>query len=188
MKRLFIGVPVICKNAEAIVNDWHAICLQNNNSLVWTKSSNWHITLVFLGAYPEEVILQLIPIINEVFDNFKAYYAQLNGVGVFPDKRKPNVLWIGLLCNQTLYQAYVKLIELLQKNNFLFDPKPLKPHLTVARIKYLANRPNINELLDQYKDFNFGPVYIDRITLFESLSTADGVKYVPLYEKMMDIT
>jgi len=186
MKRLFIGIPIAGDNAQLVVSEWHDYFSFNSNRLAWTKPSNWHITLVFLGSYPESDIDQLNLIINEAFNDSKAYQTQLNGVGVFPDKRKPNVLWLGLQNIHPLEDSYEKLVHLLQKNNFIFDQKPLRPHLTVARIKVLSNRISFNELLDQYKDFNFGQTEIDRVVLYESISTTDGVVYIPLYEKVID--
>ena len=186
MKRLFIGLPITCENAVKIVNNW-----QTNtglNRLVWTKPSNWHITLVFLGTYAESAIPQINLIIEEAFKDFKAYTSYLRGVGIFPDHRKPNVVWIGLNTKQILNYGYDNLIGLLKQNNFIFDQKPFKPHLTVARIKYLPDHDFLNELLVKYKDFNFGQVVIDRIILYESVSTVNGVMYIPLYVKKVEFS
>ncbi|HEY3371306.1 MAG TPA: 2'-5' RNA ligase family protein, partial [Prolixibacteraceae bacterium] len=75
--------------------------------------------------------------------------------------------------------------DLLLKNGFLFDPKPLKPHLTLARIKSLTDRSPLDRLLNDYQLFNFGTVDVNRVTLFESHSSSSGVIYEPLYEKWL---
>lgn len=185
MKRLFIGVPIQCKKAQGLVDRWQTDRLLNRNGLAWTKASNWHITLVFIGSCPEEAVDRLSALIHQAFDHTCAFTSALRGVGVFPDKRKPKVLWMGLDNLQPLLPAYQQLVDLLQRNDFAFDPKPLKPHLTLARVKQLADRSSLVGLLEQYRDTFVDPVFIDRITLFESVPTSQGVRYVPLNEKML---
>lgn len=185
MKRLFIGVPIRSEKAIQAATNWQVDHLLNQNRLVWTKASNWHITLVFLGACPEEVISNLSDLINQAFEHSRAFSSSLHGVGVFPEKRKPNVLWMGLDSLQPLLPAYHQLVDLLRKNDFAFDSKPLKPHLTLARVKHLANRSSLDSLLKEFGDTHFESVLIDRVTLFESVSTSQGVRYDPLYEKIL---
>jgi len=185
MKRLFIGVPIQSEKATQIASAWQSNPLLNLNRMAWTKPANWHITLVFLGACPEAVVSQLIQLIDESFSLTLTFSSSLSGIGVFPKKSKPNVLWIGLDNSQPLLPGYQKLLDLLLKNDFVFDSKPLKPHLTVARIKSLGNRASFDALLGEYQQFNFGKVDINRVTLFESVSTSQGVVYEPLYEKKL---
>ncbi|HET6559253.1 MAG TPA: RNA 2',3'-cyclic phosphodiesterase [Prolixibacteraceae bacterium] len=187
MKRLFIGVPIRSEKARQAATDWQAPGYSglNQNRLGWTKASNWHITIVFLGACPEEAVDRLSFLIDKAFEHTSAYTSSLQGLGVFPEKRKPNVLWIGLEPIEPLLPAYHQLVDLLHKNDFAFDSKPLKPHLTIARVKHIAHRPSFDSLLDEYRDTHFDTVLIDRVTLFESVSTSQGVRYDPLYEKML---
>ena len=188
MKRLFIGVPIRSEKARQAADKWQddpGYRGLSQNRLAWTKASNWHITLVFLGACPEEEISRLRYSIYQSFEHSRAFASSLLGVGVFPEKRKPNVLWMGLDTIEPLLPGYHQLVDLLRKNGFTFDSKPLKPHLTIARVKYLADRLSFDSLLEDYRDTWFDTVLIDRVTLFESVSTSQGVRYDPLYEKML---
>jgi 2'-5' RNA ligase len=183
MKRLFIGIPIESDKARLQVQAWQTEPRLHLNRLVWTKPQNWHITLVFLGAVPEQAVAQLSRIVDHAFDNCLSYSSNLIGVGVFPEKRKPNVLWLGLDNIQPLLPGYQKLTTVLLQNNFTFDPKPFKAHLTIARVKSLNNPADFHLLLQNHHDTSFGPVSISRITLYESISSAGGVTYLPLYEK-----
>lgn len=188
MKRLFTGVPICSEKTREAVYGWQSDLGYpglNQNRLVWTKASNWHMTIVFLGACPEEVVGRLIPLINQAFEHSRAFHSSLHGVGVFPEKRKPNVMWIGLDSIAPLLPACHQLVDLLRENDFVFNSKPLKPHLTIARVKHLANRPAFESLLEDYHNTYFETVLIDRVTLFESVSTSQGVRYDPLYEKIL---
>ncbi|HAH23726.1 MAG TPA: RNA 2',3'-cyclic phosphodiesterase [Prolixibacteraceae bacterium] len=185
MKRLFIGVPIQSERAMHLVQDWSADPLLNRNRMVWTKPYNWHITFFFLGATPESQLAILQQLINDAFNDAQSITGQLTGVGVFPEKGKPRILWMGLENLQPLLASYGLLENLLLKNGFHFDPKPLKPHLTLARIKSLSDRPSLELLLNQYKSYHFATAEINRVTLFESVSSKAGIIYESLYEKWL---
>lgn len=183
MKRLFIGIPVECENALSQVRTWQTEPGLNSNRLVWTKYSNWHITLVFLGALPEASVTLLSQLIDNTFEYCRSYSTIIKGLGVFPEKRKPNVLWLGLENIHPLLPYYEKLTSLLVQNNFALDPKPFKAHLTIARVKSLNNPEPFYNLLQTNGNTFFGPVNIARVILYESVSSPHGVSYLPLHVK-----
>jgi len=157
----------------------------NSNLISWTKFGNWHITLYFLGDTAISQIALLQQLIDVSFDETRAFGTELNGVGVFPDTGKPKVLWIGLKELQSMLPAHEKLGELLRQNGFAFDNKPLKPHLTLGRMKLLKDRQAFEKLLKDYWKFRFDNVSIDRIVLYESILTQQGPVYKPLFVKQL---
>ena len=185
MKRLFIGLPIQSETAMQITRDWSNERFLNLNRLVWTKPGNWHITFFFLGTTPKSQIAFIEQLIDESFNEAPPITSELSGVGVFPEKGRPRILWMGLQNLEPLLPAYSLLQDLLLKNGFLFDPEPLKPHLTIARIKYLPHPTAIELLMNAYHSAYFGTIDINRVVLFESLSTKQGVIYEPLYEKCL---
>lgn len=168
-----------------IVNLWNIDPGLNLNRMVWTHPAGWHVTLFFLGATPENQLGMIEHLIEEAFNNLQPFTSQLSGVGVFPEKGQPRVLWMGLENLYPFMASYARLGELLLESGFIFDPKPLKPHLTLARIKSVINRPALESLLGKYQFQSFGTIDINRVTLFESVSSPHGVTYQPLYEKWL---
>jgi len=185
MKRLFIGIPIQSETALEAADRWRKDPKLNINRMVWTNPSNWHVTLFFLGATAESRVTILEQMIDKAFNEVQPFISKLNGVGVFPEQGKLRVLWMGLENMQPLIPAYDRLSELLLKSGFLSDPKPLKPHLTLARVKSLSDRSSLELLLSEYQSFHFGTFDINRVTLFESVSTTTGVIYQPLFEKCL---
>ncbi len=186
MRRLFIGVPVESGGVVSLMKSWQNDPLLNRSLMKWVNPENWHLTLVFLGTTPESAIEELQQIISDAFGEVEAFTSDLSGVGIFPDLRNPKVLWIGLKNLQVLLPSLSRLAELLRQGGFAASNKPLKPHLTLARIKSMKHRPSFDALLNQYNEFNFGPVSIDRIILYESLLTPLGPVYQPLFVKLLD--
>ena len=182
-KRLFIGMPVSSIKAVQKVESWKNNSRMRLNRMNWVKPENWHITLRFLGDTTSEKIDVLKELIDQSFGELNSFNSKLKGVGVFPNRRDPNVLWLGLDDLQNIIPAYQQLGKLLLQNGFNFDQKPLKPHLTIARIKYLADKAIIDTLVKDYGQTVFDQVKIDRVVLFESLLTPQGPIYKALYTK-----
>ena len=186
MKRLFIGIPVESEIATRIVKIWGNDPELNQNRLKWVNPENWHITLYFLGDTPRAEIALLQRLIEESFIPIQSFNTKLNGAGVFPHLRNPKVLWLGLENLQPLMTGYIRLGNLLRQNGFAFDDKPLKPHLTVARIKSIEHRISMGSLLTEYRQSDFGSITIDRVMLYESILASSGPVYQPLFVKVLD--
>jgi len=185
MKRLFIGIPIESPKSVRQVEVWKRNSHFNRNVLNWTSSGNWHITLFFLGNTEESAVVGLQQLIEESFCGIQAYNTELFGVGVFPNTKNPKALWIGLEDLQPLMSAYSKLGELLQQNGFSFDQKPLKPHLTIARVKRADHLSAFQTLLSEHKETVFDQINMSKVVLFESLNTPDGPFYKPLFIKQL---
>jgi len=185
MKRLFIGIPIESPKSVQQVEIWKNDRHLNQNVLNWTPPGNWHITLFFLGNTDESAVPVLQKLIDESFSEIQAYHTDLLGVGVFPNTNNPKVLWIGLENLQPLLSAYSKLRELLQQDGFSFDQKPLKPHLTLARVKRTDNPSAFQSLLAEFQDTVFDRIEVNKVTLFESITTSAGPVYKPLFVKQL---
>jgi len=185
MKRLFIGIPIESPKSVQQVEVWRKDLHLNRNVLNWTIPENWHITLFFLGSTEESEVQVLRQLIVESFSNIQAYQTELRGVGVFPNANNPKVLWIGLDDLQPIMPAYSHLGELLQQNGFSFDQKPLKPHLTIARVKKTDHPSAFHALLSAYQETVFDQVNMNKVVLFESITTPAGPIYKPLFEKQL---
>lgn len=183
MKRLFIGLPVSSVKTAQKAELWKNNSRIRLNKMNWIKPENWHITLYFLGDTPEEKVESLKQMIDQSFAGFSAFSAQLEGVGTFPNQHHPNVLWLGLNHLHTILPAYQMLGGLLQQNGLMVDPKPLKPHLTIARIKHLADRMVIDSLIKEYRQTVFDTINIDKVVLFESVLSPQGSIYKVEYTK-----
>ena len=185
MKRLFIGIPIESQKSVQQVEAWRNDTQLNRNVLNWTIPGNWHITLFFLGSTEESAVAVLQQLIEESFSKIQAYETSLFGVGVFPNAHNPKVLWLGLQNLQPLMLAYSMLGKLLQQNGFSFDQKPLKPHLTIARVKRADNPSIFQFLLTEFRETVFDQVNVNSVVLFESLTTPTGPIYKPLYQKQL---
>src|SRR5262245_55594894 len=62
----------------------------------WTKTSNLHLTLKFLGHISAAQLDSVCRIVQQAASDREFFDLELNGTGSFPNPRNPRVLWIGL--------------------------------------------------------------------------------------------
>ena len=181
MKRLFIGFPVKSESAFQLTENWRNQLVLKGNVLKWSKPENWHVTLFFFGNTPETAIPLLQNLIEKSFHSAQAFHTELSGVGTFPNLHRPKVLWLGLNDISPLMPSYSILAELLEKQGFDCGNKPLKPHLTLARIKNSPHLSDFSAWLEKHSQSSFGTIAVGRIILYESISTSEGPVYQPLF-------
>jgi len=186
VKRLFIGVSIKSVAVELVVKSWMNDPVYNHSLLNWVKPENWHVTLFFLGNQQISCISLIQQIIEESFLSVPAFSAQLYGVETFLYKHIPKVLWLGLESLQLMLPAHSRMGELLLQNGFTFINSPLRPHLTVARIKRLGNCGSFESFLSQNREVPFGSVAINHVALYESVLTSKGPVYNPLFVKILE--
>ena len=148
----------------------------------WVKVENIHLSIIFLGSVDEAKIDDIKGKANVVVKRFSIFKTRLNGVGVFPDWRRPRVVWISLNGEiERLSNLRDELQTELKVLGFRPEKRPFKPHLTIGRFKGLADRDEeLKWVLDRYHDLISDLHSLNELVLFKSDLKPDG----PVYTKM----
>ncbi len=148
----------------------------------WVKVTNIHLTIIFLGYVDEDKIDDIKEKVNLVVKRFSIFKTRLNGIGVFPNWRKPRVIWIGLGEEiERLSNLREELQTELKVLGFKPEKRPFAPHLTIGRFKGLLDRDEeLKSILDRYHDLSGDLQYLNELVLFKSDLKPDG----PVYTKM----
>ncbi len=95
-----------------------------------------HITLHFLGNTPPESAELLSLSLSATLGQLSSFSLRTGHMGVFPDERKPRVLWLGL-AGQTdkLTAVHRSLGHSLRSLGFPVENGPLRPHITLGRVR-----------------------------------------------------
>jgi RNA 2',3'-cyclic 3'-phosphodiesterase len=148
----------------------------------WPRPEHAHCTLKFLGELPAERAEAAICAASELKRTERAFRLTLEGVGAFPDARRPQVLWLGVTTGAPeLTRLATSLDRCLQLSGFDREERPYVPHLTLARIKFRGAEKPAAHALATVKDM--GPVAtweVRSFALFESVSTSEGVRYTAI--------
>lgn len=148
----------------------------------WAREENIHLTIVFLGSVDENVVEDLKERVGSVVKGFTGFKARLSGVGVFPNLRKPRVLWTGLEGDiEGLSRLRDELQDALKVFDLREEKRPFRAHLTLGRFKdRLEDDEELKWILDRYHDIASELCSLDELVLFKSDLKPGG----PVYTKM----
>src|SRR5215831_18650580 len=62
----------------------------------WSNPEQWHLTLRFLGNVDVSLLDLLKQKITSVCSKSNIFLLRAEGIGVFPPKRPPRVIWVGV--------------------------------------------------------------------------------------------
>ena len=146
----------------------------------WVKQDSLHLTLKFLGEIAEERVAAVGEALERATRGRERFVFGCGGLGVFPDIRKPRVLWVGL-DGQRLVPLARAVEESLAVAGFPREAREFKPHLTIGRWREFDGRIDpLRRQLEQWKDHDFGSSAVNEVIFFSSALKPDGAVYTPL--------
>src|SRR5688572_8130706 len=102
----------------------------------WTKPSNIHLTLKFLGGVPASRVEGVRKAVERAASGISPFEVEVSGTGCFPSPRSPRVLWVGLSqLPEALKQLSAKLEDELERLGFAREKRKFSPHLTIGRLR-----------------------------------------------------
>ena len=66
----------------------------------WVPPTNFHLTVKFFGDIEEAQVEPIAVALQEQLDLFPRFTINAKGLGVFPERGRPKILWVGLTGNE----------------------------------------------------------------------------------------
>jgi len=133
--RLFIAVPMppaATDLVDRIVTDLSKVDLP----VRWVAPDTAHLTLHFLGDTPPERAELLRMALAPAVARHQAFTLRTDGLGVFPDERRPRVVWLGLTGQtERLVALHRDLGDALRPLDLPVEERILRPHITLGRVR-----------------------------------------------------
>ena len=150
----------------------------------WTRPTDWHVTLKFLGSTWPRMLDTVRQAVREAAGDSAAATTRLTEVGVFPNVRRTRVVWAGLADEDgRLADLAGRLDDLLAD---LVEPedRPFTPHLTLARINPSRD---LHEFAPDLVGLSVAsePFAVDRLVLYRSHLSPHGATYEVLAEESL---
>jgi 2'-5' RNA ligase len=187
--RLFLAVPLpppVIELVGGLVRDLG----REEWPVRWVSPETAHITLQFLGQVPPEraelLRLALPPLVTK-HPSFRLRTADL---GVFPNQRRPRVIWLGLYGpTHRLQTLQADITQLLRDLDFAVDAGEFHPHITLGRVRDVRDAP-IRDLpaaiqrrfaqestTGRVSSKNALSVPIEEVVLYRSILSHQGPRY-----------
>jgi 2'-5' RNA ligase len=166
-KRLFVAIDLpesIRKNLVDLDPQIHGAR--------WMGDEQIHLTLGFFGDVGEDVEAKLRERLGAVA--FRAFFIPIVGLGTFPPKGPPKIIWIGVgRGHPHLFQVHKRVQEAALNAGIEAELRPFHPHITLARCRDVP-RAAVRRFLESNVDLDLGLVRIDAFHLFSSKLTPAG--------------
>lgn len=182
MRRLFIAVLISPDLMHRLAQEQSQLKRYlSDRALRWVAPENFHITLLFLGEQPEERLQSIQSAVERASQLVSPFSVQVQGLGVFPNWNRPQVLWAGVEQGAESLQR----IALQLEQSLLAKPsgKRFHAHITLARIKAhgasdLAKR--MFQQVEPKRKLVFGTYEVAHLSLMQSELTPTGSRYTEL--------
>jgi 2'-5' RNA ligase len=156
-------------------------CLKSSNADVkWESDEKLHATLKFLGKTDEKLLPEIVYYIEGVGRESTPLRVKYSGVGCFPNRRVPRVVWVGMQDLQAnLAELQQKLESVLLPLGFPREERLFHAHVTLGRVK---SDKRIQSLLRMMESITFEsqPVEIREVALIKSDLKPSGSVYTTL--------
>ncbi len=98
-----------------------------------------HITLVFVGAIPDDRVGDVASAVRAAVRAVRAIDVRIDGIGHFQAHGRMEAVWAGIGGDTAALAGLAERIRAeLARRRVPFDAKPFRPHLTLARLRRSA--------------------------------------------------
>jgi len=152
--------------------------------VTWVRPEGVHLTLKFLGEVEEPREGELRAALAEAAGPpspggaERAVTLAIGGCGVFPDFRRPRVVWVGIAPEPALELLQDRVERAFAPLGFPTEARAFRPHLTLARAKREARPRDFSGLEAALAGIAFAEtVTVAALDLMQSTLQSSGAVY-----------
>ncbi len=170
MPRLFVALPLppaVRRSLEPLA--------RGLGDVRWLTSDQQHLTLRFLGDIDNGRM-------NDVAEALALVHGwpfelRLKGLGHFPPRGEPRVLWVGVEKSADLAGLKRRIDQALKQARLPPENRKFAPHVTLARIRAPLSRDRLGTYLMRHSLYSSEPFAISDFHLYSSWLKSDGAQH-----------
>jgi 2'-5' RNA ligase len=176
--RTFIAVdlgPTIRERCVALQD----ILARTGTDVKWVETENLHVTLLFLGEVDERTVSDLCRTVSDTCAGREAFALSVEGVGCFPNPRRPRTIWVGCGQGSAELVALHDALEppLLELGCYRREERQYTPHITLGRVKSDRPTDKLAAALQKYATWQGGVIDVREVLVLSSQLTPQGPIY-----------
>lgn len=146
----------------------------------WSRDTNIHLTLKFLGEIRKASVADLGTAVTNAVNGIPPFRILVSDAGVFPNRRDPRVLWIGVLDPEAqLENLHSRLENECEQKGFPRESRRFHPHLTLARLRSQRRARELARAHEELK-FDAEEVTVSEVLIIRSELNSSGSKYTTI--------
>jgi 2'-5' RNA ligase len=177
--RLFVALPISSHLREQLASFLGEL-RQADAKPRWVNPENLHVTLKFIGHCADERLADIARALEKIPPRPQIALG-IRGIGLFPNDRRPAVVWAGIQAPPELASLAGQIDEVLAPCGIARETRPFVPHLTLARLKEPRLSGPLRTLVANSQDRVFGEQSAAEFQLMESKTRSTGAEYTTLH-------
>lgn len=134
--RAFIAVEVPQAARQTLAEAVRELADQTPGNVRWVDAQGIHLTLKFLGDIHTQDAGEILTALKSPVRQVSPFSLQLSGLGMFPNARRPRVLWAGIEGQQDSLSNLQQCVEgVLAQMDYPTEKQTFSPHLTLGRVR-----------------------------------------------------
>lgn len=148
-----------------------------NAEVKWESSNKFHITTNFLGPVSPDLLPGIVSSIRGVLETQPPFRIRYTGLGCFPERRNPKVIWAGVQTESgTVKEIHAEVERVLIPLGIPSEGRDYHPHVTLGRVKGPKNVKSLIATMETVT-FESPPVEIQQLVLMKSELEPGGSIY-----------
>jgi len=166
MVRLFVAIDL----PEEVKQRLEGLC-SGVPGARWVRDRQFHLTLRFVGEVDGPGFRALAEALHAVRGN--PFELSLRGVGHFPPRGAPRVLWAGVDGHEAVHELHRRVERIVRRCGHPPEPRKFMPHITLARLRG-APEARVLSFLREHIALQTEPFVVDSVQLFRSTLAGEG--------------
>lgn len=155
----------------------------HGSGIKWVKPDAIHLTLKFLGDIDEKEIPEIEAATREAIKGSEPFYLRILGLGVFPNFKRPRVIWLGMTEEgDNIARLQSKIEDEIARIGHPREEREFKPHLTIGRVKDLHGLKQLIDAIDAERGIDLDGFKVTKVLIMKSELKPGGAIYTRLYE------
>lgn len=147
----------------------------------WVAPDNLHLTLKFLGGVAPDRLAEIEVALARVARGARPFELAVRGLGAFPTRSRPRVLWAGAAAGSETLSLLAKHVDdALAALGFEREARAYSPHVTLGRVRTPRLDPSLAAAIQAGDQREFGLVRVERLALMRSDLSPRGARYSSL--------
>ena len=184
--RTFIALPLPAEWIALLEDVIYELDSAASGGVRWVRPSGIHLTLKFLGATDPALAPRILDGLLESVEGALAPALSLSGLGTFPNRNNPRVIWAGVSGDiENLADLQQRVETLAVGLGWAAERRPFRPHLTIGRVRDRIPTPVRRRLVAAISNCpvpRLASWRPDAVRLYKSELTPRGAIYTNLGE------
>lgn len=178
--RAFVALEIPPDLQRSIARQSAALKKETPQAVRWVAAENIHLTFRFLGDTSASSLQELTRDLAAVVSQQPPFAISLGGFGVFPNLKRPRVIWVGIQAAPELERLQRAIESTCTRLGYPAEEKTFNPHLTLGRIREEADLAALRNALQNFQIGPLGSLTVNNLTLFRSDLRPQGPVYTAL--------